>query len=187
MNKKIIITASIITALLLLGGVVWSLRQRAVENLQPLNSPPQTAGTVQAPVTETAPAANQKEPTKEELIQRTEDWWKNYQALSEAADKATTTSGAVAEPGPTVEPSRVVNPDADSDGLTIEQEANIGTDPNIADTDGDGLTDRQEVETYKTDPLKADTDGDTFPDGSEVQAGYNPLGAGRCVRETCIP
>jgi hypothetical protein len=79
------------------------------------------------------------------------------------------------------------SPDADGDGLTAEQEVNLGTDPNNADTDGDGLTDRQEAETYKTDPLKADTDGDSFQDGGEVQAGYNPLGAGRCARETCIP
>ncbi|MEW6299733.1 MAG: fibronectin type III domain-containing protein [Thermodesulfobacteriota bacterium] len=36
------------------------------------------------------------------------------------------------------------------------------------DTDGDGLTDRQERDLYKTDPRKADTDGDGLGDGREV-------------------
>lgn len=77
--------------------------------------------------------------------------------------------------------------DSDGDGLTSEQEASLGTDPNNPDTDADGLTDREEAETYKTNPILADTDGDSYADGSEVQSGYNPLGPGRCSRETCIP
>lgn len=47
------------------------------------------------------------------------------------------------------------------------------------DTDADGLTDTQETSTYHTDPNKADSDGDGFADGSEIQNGYNPLGPGR--------
>jgi hypothetical protein len=88
---------------------------------------------------------------------------------------------------PTPAPSPSTSSDTDNDGLTAEQETNLGTDPNNADTDGDGLSDRLEAESYRTDPLKADTDGDTFPDGGEVQSGYNPLGPGKCARETCIP
>jgi hypothetical protein len=88
---------------------------------------------------------------------------------------------------PTTPAPSTPSPDADGDGLTAEQEINVGTDPNNADTDGDGLSDRQEVETYKTDPLRADSDNDTFNDGGEVQSGYNPLGPGRCARQTCIP
>lgn len=42
-----------------------------------------------------------------------------------------------------------------------------------ADTDHDGLTDRQEL-LFGTDPAKADTDGDGFTDGREVAAGYSP-------------
>src|SRR6266850_5609269 len=33
------------------------------------------------------------------------------------------------------------------------------------DTDGDGLSDFQELHKYFTDPAKADTDGDGVPDG----------------------
>ena len=47
------------------------------------------------------------------------------------------------------------------------------------DSDGDGLTDEQEINTYRTDPQKADTDGDTYPDAEEIKNGYNPLGEGR--------
>ena len=83
--------------------------------------------------------------------------------------------------------SLTILPDSDGDGLTSEQEASLDTDPNNPDTDADGLTDREEAETYKTNPILADTDGDSYADGSEVQSGYNPLGPGRCSRETCIP
>lgn len=58
--------------------------------------------------------------------------------------------------------------DFDKDGLSNSQEEAIGTDPNNPDTDGDGLTDGEEVETYKTDPLKQDTDGDGLTDYDEV-------------------
>jgi outer membrane protein OmpA-like peptidoglycan-associated protein len=58
--------------------------------------------------------------------------------------------------------------DPDGDGLTNREEKMLGTDPQVADTDGDGLKDGEEVKTYKTDPLKADTDGDGLKDGEEV-------------------
>lgn len=69
--------------------------------------------------------------------------------------------------------------DADADDLPDEAETILGTNPNNPDTDGDGLTDGEEVKVYKTDPLKADTDGDGYSDGAEVEAGYNPLGEGK--------
>ena len=43
------------------------------------------------------------------------------------------------------------------------------------DSDLDGLTDQAEVQVYKTDPNNADTDGDGYYDGTEVLAGSNPL------------
>lgn len=58
--------------------------------------------------------------------------------------------------------------DPDHDGLTSAQEFVAGTDPHVADTDGDGLSDGYEVNVSHTNPLLADTDGDGLPDGDEV-------------------
>lgn len=43
------------------------------------------------------------------------------------------------------------------------------------DTDQDGLSDEQELNIYFTDPLLADTDGDGFNDGDEIKGAYSPL------------
>ena len=42
--------------------------------------------------------------------------------------------------------------DPDRDGLTNLQEYQLGTDPNNPDTDGDGLSDGNEVNKYHTTP-----------------------------------
>ncbi|MFZ1626730.1 MAG: ferric reductase-like transmembrane domain-containing protein [Candidatus Moraniibacteriota bacterium] len=47
----------------------------------------------------------------------------------------------------------------------------------IQDSDADGLTDTAEVNGYGTNPSMADTDGDGTDDGKEVLAGTNPLDA----------
>jgi hypothetical protein len=69
--------------------------------------------------------------------------------------------------------------DPDGDGLTNDQELQLGTDSKNADTDRDGLMDGDEVKIYRTDPLKADSDGDGYSDGVEVKGGYNPIGPGK--------
>jgi len=58
--------------------------------------------------------------------------------------------------------------DLDEDGLTNERERELGTDLQKADTDGDGLVDGKEVDTYDTDPTVPDSDGDGLEDGPEV-------------------
>ena len=85
-------------------------------------------------------------------------------------------------------------PDGEWDALWTE------TDPNQADTDGDGLTDgfgedknfdgwiagdvnsnrvwEAGEQWTETDPLNPDTDGDGLPDGWEVQYGLDPLDDG---------
>ena len=66
--------------------------------------------------------------------------------------------------------------DTDGDGLTDDDEINIYfTNPNNPDTDGDGLNDGDEVNIHGTNPLLADTDADAFNDGLEVFMGTDPL------------
>jgi len=68
--------------------------------------------------------------------------------------------------------------DTDSDGLTDEEEKVLGTAISIADTDGDLLSDYDEVRIWNTNPLNPDTDNDGFTDGAEIEAGYDPNDAG---------
>ena len=49
--------------------------------------------------------------------------------------------------------------------------------PPIVDTDGDGLSDAEEIATYGTDPNLADTDSGGVDDGQEVANGTDPLNA----------
>ncbi len=58
--------------------------------------------------------------------------------------------------------------DADGDGLNHDMELSYGTSPTLADTDGDGLTDGQEIQLYGTSPILVDSDGDGLTDGQEV-------------------
>ncbi|MBI5753792.1 PKD domain-containing protein [Candidatus Peregrinibacteria bacterium] len=71
-----------------------------------------------------------------------------------------------------------VTQDSDHDGIPNPEEIKLGTDPQKADSDGDGLSDSQEIYTYHTDPLKADTDGDGLADGNEINLHHtDPLKA----------
>lgn len=58
--------------------------------------------------------------------------------------------------------------DSDGDGLTDAQELELGTDPHNPDSDGDGLHDGAEVNDHHTDPMNPDSDGDGLNDGAEV-------------------
>jgi len=65
--------------------------------------------------------------------------------------------------------------DLDGDGLNNLGEFQNGSDPTNTDTDGDGLSDSDEVNVYGTDPTNPDTDGGGVNDGDEVAAGTDPL------------
>lgn len=88
-----------------------------------------------------------------------------------------------ASPAPTIttKPPKNQPLDSDHDGLIDEEEKTAGTDLVKADTDGDGLTDRQEVVVFRTDPLNGDTDGNGVKDGDEVRSGTDPNGSGNLL------
>lgn len=67
--------------------------------------------------------------------------------------------------------------DTDGDGLSDDDEVLIyNTDPVLdADKDGDGLTDAEEINTYSTDASNVDTDGDFMHDKWEIDHSLNPL------------
>ncbi len=89
--------------------------------------------------------------------------------------------------------------DEDKDGLLDSLEAQLGTNPLLADTDGDGLVDGDDgfvpvgnipggvdinndgfvdgEQLFATNPLLADSDGDRLEDGLEVANSADPLDA----------
>ena len=65
--------------------------------------------------------------------------------------------------------------DQDQDGISDQDETLItGTDPDNADSDGDGLNDGVEVQN-RMNPLDADMDKDGVSDGQEVDQGTDPF------------
>jgi len=71
--------------------------------------------------------------------------------------------------------SNPLNLDSDGDGLTDADELDFyGSSPASADSDADGLDDLAEILFHHSDPWKTDTDGDGFTDAGEVAAGMDP-------------
>ena len=123
--------------------------------------PVTTTTTTQAPLEEDAPVAGDEveEPesdTTEEPVTTT----------TEVPDTTTTTTGVTEDL--TGNPDALEVEDADDDGLSDGIEDGLGTDPDNADTDGDGFTDSEEVNSLGTDPLDP---ADPSDDVDEVSPG----------------
>ncbi len=76
------------------------------------------------------------------------------------------------EPDPTLIPEPAPEPEPT---FIPESEPTVAPEPPPADTDGDGLSDAEEIEIYGTDPGLSDTDGDGYSDYGEVFNGSDPL------------
>jgi len=68
--------------------------------------------------------------------------------------------------------------DGDHDGVRKSMEIEQGSSDSKDDTDGDGLTDYEEIYYWRSNPIKSDTDGDSYKDGDEVKKGFSPVGTG---------
>ncbi|MBK8780626.1 MAG: matrixin family metalloprotease [Anaerolineales bacterium] len=72
-------------------------------------------------------------------------------------------------------PTPSANTDSDGDGISDDDEIlRTGTDPKNKDTDGDGIGDGVEV-YYRMNPLDPDMDKDGVNDGQEVAQGSDPF------------
>lgn len=63
---------------------------------------------------------------------------------------------------------------SDIEGMTFKDKYDMGLTLAIdSDTDGDDLTDKEEIEIYKTNPLLFSTSGDMYGDGYKVKYGMD--------------
>lgn len=185
MNKTRLIFFGIIVLVIIFIVSIFLLRNRDVETESvqktipvQISITPTSSENGQMPVIEDGQAPVQK--------QESLDYQKNKEAYLKKFE-VSTSSRSEGEVAPTSSIPTAVGLDSDRDGLSDNQELQLGTDINRTDTDGDGLSDYAEVTKYKTNPRNADSDGDGFKDGAEVLNGYNPLGSGRCARQDCSP
>lgn len=69
---------------------------------------------------------------------------------------------------------RMKNKQSDIAGMSVYDKEQMGLKrEDGSDTDYDGLTDKEEIETYHSDPFQASTSGDLFTDGYKVAHGMD--------------
>ncbi len=144
------LVAVIVVAIIVLGGIVFAawyflLRQESV--------PAPTSNTTQT--TQPAPVQQQPEIVEQPPVTANEVTTVPPAGtnipLPEQTEQPTTTENmpaeASTEPAVPPPPAAVITEgvDSDSDGLTDVEEALLGTNPQLADTDGDGYSDGSEV------------------------------------------
>ena len=154
-------------------GVLLRVKLRAVAaGVSPLN----IVSTIQNPITIIAPPT----PPGTDLVSSSTTIGNAQVAVGGECASLPAVTPKPIEPPTVPTPTPIANPDEDpdDDGLTNAEEQRLGTDPSNPDTDGDGISDGQEVNVLGTDPSNPDTDNDGISDGQEVNVlGTDPLAA----------
>ncbi|OGY43805.1 MAG: hypothetical protein A3B89_03790 [Candidatus Buchananbacteria bacterium RIFCSPHIGHO2_02_FULL_40_13] len=72
----------------------------------------------------------------------------------------------------------------DASNINAQNDAVANLEQQLKDTDGDGLTDYNELNIYKTSPYLSDSDSDGISDKAEIDAGHDPncAGSDNCFR-----
>src|SRR3989344_7619912 len=72
----------------------------------------------------------------------------------------------------------------DAYNINAQSDAVANLEQQLKDTDGDGLTDYNELNIYKTSPYLSDSDSDGISDKAEIDAGHDPncAGSDNCFR-----
>ncbi len=178
MKKWLIIAGIVVGALVLIGGGYYlykfytannttnTTNQAAPTNTAPQNQPT-TNSVTRPPVTNTntAPVTNPVNTNTTPVVNTTPTPPVTNTNTVPPVNTTNTNVGTVTIPNQNTTPIPPTN-------------TNTGPDLTKVDSDGDGLSDQEEI-TYSTNPKKADTDGDGFRDGDEVKNGYNPNGDGK--------
>lgn len=156
----------IVVALLVLGGggfAVWAFL------IAPSAATPVVVPTVGTPATPTTPVATTPTPVVEQPPTPAEQ---------QEAQPVTVPPAGVNIPAPTpITPTPA--PTTEEPPTTTPAPPTVAPTEGV-DTDGDGLTDMEEV-LYKTDGSTVDTDRDGYSDGSEVQNLFSPDGANKTL------
>jgi hypothetical protein len=103
------------------------------------------------------PVEEPAEPTQPEGVTTSPEWQKQY--FGDEVCQTVNVCGDESDP--------------DRDGLTNIEENSAATDPNNSDSDGDGLSDGDEVHVFATDPLKNKTKDGQYTDKDYAQYGYD--------------
>ena len=93
----------------------------------------------------------------------------NYQSSSLITDTSSPDCGCADSDGDDIFDSYELSPSKYSNATQ-----SLPTNPYDPDSDDDGLTDGEEINTHDTDPNDSDSDDDTFSDGDEVSVNTNP-------------
>ena len=80
--------------------------------------------------------------------------------------------------------NNLVDPDSDNDGVPDGEEWGNNSDMLVVDTEGDGLSDFQELREYGTNPCDPDTDWDGLTDYEEVYRALDKIITDPCDNDT---